>query len=76
MKETGYDPCMEDINWRLFVSALGLAFILEGVPYFLFAERMPLVLRMLSERPPRALRLIGGFAILAGLSLLFMIRHG
>jgi uncharacterized protein YjeT (DUF2065 family) len=62
-------------DWKLFLAALGLAFILEGLPYFLFAEKMPSMLRMLSERPPGALRFLGFSAILAGLTLLFIL-HG
>jgi len=54
--------------------ALGLAFILEGIPYFLFAEKMPGVLRLLSERNPKDLRRLGGMAILAGLLVVFLVR--
>ena len=45
-----------EFNWKLFLTALGLAFILEGLPYFLAAEKMPTVLKALSERKPGELR--------------------
>ncbi|MEA4856894.1 MAG: DUF2065 domain-containing protein [Solidesulfovibrio sp.] len=61
-------------DWKLFLTALGLAFILEGLPYFLAAEKMPTVLRALSERRPRELRTLGMTAMLAGLALLFILR--
>lgn len=61
-------------DWKIFLTALGLAFILEGLPYFLAAEKMPEVLRALSERRPRELRMLGMTAILAGLLLLFVLR--
>jgi len=61
-------------DWKLFVTALGLAFVLEGLPYFLFAERMPRVLSNLARQPVKALRTLGIVAILAGLGLIFMIR--
>lgn len=61
-------------DWKLFLTALGLAFILEGLPYFLAAEKMPEVLRALSERRPRELRLLGMTAMLAGLALVFLMR--
>ncbi|MBS3779885.1 MAG: DUF2065 domain-containing protein, partial [Desulfovermiculus sp.] len=32
-----------EFDFPFFLTALGLAFILEGLPYFLFAERMPSV---------------------------------
>ncbi|MBG0778019.1 MAG: DUF2065 domain-containing protein [Desulfovibrionaceae bacterium] len=62
-------------DWRLFLAALGLAMVLEGIPYFLFADRMPPVLRMLSERPPRTLRFLGITAILLGLGLVLLARN-
>jgi uncharacterized protein len=62
------------IDWKIFLTALGLAFILEGLPYFLAAEKMPSVLRALSERKPGELRTLGLTAILAGLLLIFVLR--
>lgn len=64
------------IDWKLFLTALGLAFVLEGLPYFLAAEKMPEVLRALSERRPRELRALGMTAMLAGLALIFFLRAG
>jgi uncharacterized protein YjeT (DUF2065 family) len=61
-------------DWKIFLTALGLAFILEGLPYFLAAEKMPQVLRALSERRPGELRSLGVTAILAGLALIFVLR--
>ena len=42
-----------------FLCALGLAFIIEGIPYFLFAERMRDMLTSLAASPPLVLRLMG-----------------
>lgn len=61
-------------DWQTFFTALGLAFILEGLPYFLFAEKLPQVLRQLSDQPPGFLRKMGITAILFGLGLIFLIR--
>ncbi|MFZ5811343.1 MAG: DUF2065 domain-containing protein [Thermodesulfobacteriota bacterium] len=63
-----------DFDWKTFVTALGLAFILEGLPYFLAAEKMPKVLRLLSERPASELRRLGITAILAGLLTIYLVR--
>jgi len=63
------------IDWHYLLTALGLAFILEGMPYFLFAERMPAVLEQLSKKPASALRGLGFFAMLAGLGLVFFSRQ-
>jgi uncharacterized protein len=64
------------VDWKLLLTGLGLAFILEGLPYFLAAEKMPAVLRILAERQPRELRTLGFSAMLAGLALLFFLRSG
>ena len=63
-----------EFDWKLFLTGLGLAFILEGLPYFLAAEKMPTVLRALSERKPSELRGLGFTAIQSGLALLFFLR--
>lgn len=62
------------LDWRLFLLALGLAFVLEGVVYFLGAERVRPVLRLLSERPAGDLRKLGLTAIILGLLLIYFIR--
>lgn len=56
-----------NIDWSLLIAAVGLALIFEGIPYFLFAERMPMLLLRLAEQPPRFLRFIGLSAIILGL---------
>ncbi|HMM37639.1 MULTISPECIES: DUF2065 domain-containing protein [Desulfovibrio] len=58
-----------DFDWTLFFLALGLAFVIEGLPYFLFAERMPRVLLTLAGQPPRHLRIMGLTAIILGVLL-------
>ncbi len=60
------------MDFSLFIKALGLAFILEGIPYFLFAERMPSVLEKLLEQPTASLRKIGLSALLIGLLLVYL----
>jgi uncharacterized protein YjeT (DUF2065 family) len=64
-----------NIDWKLVAMALGIALVIEGMPYFLFAEKMPQVLRTLSEMPPRALRLIGACSMAVGLGLAWLMRH-
>lgn len=59
---------------QLLLAALGLALIMEGIPYFLWSEKMPEYLRFLSERPPSTLRKMGLAAIVAGLVFLALAR--
>ncbi len=56
-----------NIDWSLLISAVGLALIFEGIPYFLFAERMPLLLLRMASQPSKFLRFIGLSAIILGL---------
>jgi len=62
-------------DWRFFVTALGLAFVLEGLPYFMLAERMPEVLRTLADRRPKTLRLMGLAAIALGLAVIAVAKR-
>ena len=56
-----------NIDWSLLIMAIGLAFVFEGIPYFLFAERMPKWLLTFATQPPKFLRFIGLTAIILGL---------
>ncbi|MFP4084161.1 MAG: DUF2065 domain-containing protein [Desulfonatronovibrio sp.] len=55
-----------------FLSALGLAFILEGIPYFIWAEKMPKFLETMSRMPPSSLRRLGITAIILGLLVIYL----
>ncbi|WP_027177341.1 DUF2065 domain-containing protein [Maridesulfovibrio hydrothermalis] len=59
-----------NIEWSFLLSALGLAFIIEGIPYFLFSERMPRILISIIERGPKQLRILGLIAMIFGLLLI------
>ena len=69
----GYNGRM-NFDWSLFFIALGLAFLMEGLPYFLLAERMPSVLLTLASRPPRALRVLGLTSMILGVLLVALGR--
>mgnify|MGYP000276433861 CR=1 FL=1 len=64
-----------ELDVSFLLMALGLAFIIEGLPYFLFAERMPSVLQSLIEQPPAVLRTMGVAALLAGLGFVYLGRY-
>ena len=59
---------------NVFIAAAGVALVLEGLPYFLLAERMPEYLRSLAEQPPSILRMLGLGAMLVGLLFVYMSR--
>lgn len=63
-----------NLDWSLFFVALGLAFLLEGLPYFILAERMPAILLTLASRPARSLRVLGLTTMILGVLLVALGR--
>lgn len=57
---------------KFFMAALGLALILEAIPYFLFPEKMREFFRKIPEIPSNTLRAIGFAFILLGLLLVYV----
>ncbi len=63
------------MDWQLLLMALGLVFILEGVPYFLSPRRALMVLRQLEQVDPWIVRMLGLVAMVAGVLLLLLGRY-
>lgn len=63
-----------NFDFTLFLSALGLAFMLEGLPYILFPEQMRRVLQQLDEQGAPSLRRMGLAALFLGLLILWLAR--
>ena len=61
-------------QWKIFIAALGLALILEGLPYFLGPEAVKGLMSKVLELPPKYLRAFGFTAIIAGLALVALSR--
>ncbi len=59
---------------KYFLCVLGMVFILEGLPYFVFPEKIKAYLTKLLDMPDSALRTFGLFAMLTGLILLYIGR--
>jgi uncharacterized protein YjeT (DUF2065 family) len=57
-----------------FLCVLGMVFIIEGLPYFAFPEKIKAYLMKLQEMPDSTLRLFGLSAIITGLFLVFFGR--
>ncbi len=62
------------MDWQLLLLALGLALIIEGLPYFLFPEGTLRTLRRLESLGPEAARFLGLAALIGGLVLLYVGR--
>ncbi len=60
---------------KLLVTLIGLVFVLEGLPYFVFPEAMQRWLRQLLEMQPSQLRFMGLLAMAFGLFLCFLTQR-
>ncbi len=62
------------IDWNLLLTALGLALVIEGLPYVILADRLPAMLAELARRGPSAIRLTGLLAICCGVLIVWLVR--
>lgn len=61
-------------QFNIFLAALGLAFVLEGLPYFLSPDTVKRMLVRMLEVKPSSLRLLGLASIVSGLVLVALAR--
>ena len=59
-----------------FLCVLGMVFVVEGLPYFGFPDKMREMMRFLEEQDDTTLRAMGGILMLLGLVILFLARKG
>ena len=59
---------------KYFITALGLALIIEGIPYFLFPAGIKGVLATMQELPEHILRVFGLSIMLIGLTILYLVK--
>ena len=57
-----------------FLCVLGMVFIIEGLPYFIFPERLKIYLLKITTMPDSTLRFLGISVIIIGLILLYFGR--
>lgn len=57
-----------------FLCVLGMVFIIEGLPYFAFPDKIKIYLVKVTEIPDATLRLLGLAAMTAGLLLVYLGR--
>ncbi len=74
-------PAPGPVRWKgwdmkLFLSALGLMLIFEGIPYFAFPEKIRIWLEKVRRLTPAELRVFGFFSILAGAVLVYLAHGG
>lgn len=57
-----------------FLCVLGMVFIIEGLPYFAFPDKVKSYIMKLQELPDSILRTLGLSAIVTGLVLIYLGR--
>lgn len=62
------------MDWSLLWIAIGLALVIEGLPWFLAPERSLQTMQALQQLAPSALRWLGLAAVIAGVVLLLIGR--
>jgi len=58
-----------------FLCVLGLVFIIEGLPYFIFPEKLKVYMLKITTMSESALRFLGISAMIIGLILLYFGRR-
>ncbi len=59
---------------KYFLCVLGMVFVIEGLPYFAFPDKIKAYLLKLVDVPDSKLRLLGLAAMLGGLALVWFGR--
>jgi uncharacterized protein len=59
---------------KYFLCVLGMVFIIEGLPYFAFPDKIKLYLAKLLEMPDSTLRILGLIGMATGLILVYLGR--
>ncbi len=54
---------------KYFLCVLGMVFVVEGLPYLAFPDKLKTYLRKLTEMPDTTLRIMGAVAVCVGLLL-------
>ncbi|NPA24445.1 MAG: DUF2065 domain-containing protein [Deltaproteobacteria bacterium] len=60
---------------KYFLTALGLAMIIEGMPYFLAPKAIKKTLETIRQQPESFLRIFGLTVMLVGVGLLYLVNR-
>ena len=58
-----------------FLCVIGMVFIIEGLPYFIFPDKLKIYLLKITTMPDTKLRFMGISAMVIGLILLYLGRN-
>jgi len=57
---------------KFFLCVIGMAMIIEGLPYFAFPDKIKIWIEQLIDLPDDHLRLLGFFLMLGGLFFVYL----
>ena len=57
-----------------FLCVIGMVFVVEGLPYLAFPDKLKTYLRKLTDMPDTTLRVVGAIAVCIGLVLVAIGR--
>lgn len=63
------------MTWQIFIAALGLLFVFEGILPFLSPDMWRRVMQQMMLQPDRILRVIGLISMLLGLALVYIAHY-
>lgn len=58
-----------------FLCVVGMVMIVEGLPYFVFPDKMKTMVQVLIEMPDNSLRRFGAFLMLLGLGVVYFGKN-
>jgi len=61
---------------EFFLCVVGMVFLVEGLPYFGFPEKMKELMTYMQQQDDTTLRILGGTLMSVGLLILFLARGG
>lgn len=61
--------------WKLFIIALGIVFVIEGMPYAFFPKGMKRNLAQILAVPDKSLRVFGIFLICVGFVIVLFVKQ-
>jgi uncharacterized protein YjeT (DUF2065 family) len=59
---------------KYFLCVMGMVFVVEGLPYLVFPDKIKSYLRKLTDIPDTTLRVIGSIVVVVGLLLVYFGR--
>jgi uncharacterized protein len=59
---------------KFFLCVMGIVFIIEGLPYFAFPEKIKVYILKIQDLPESTLRILGLIAMTTGLILVYFGR--